>query len=188
MLEIRPSTITGLGVFATRPIAKGTRIIEYTGEVIGSDEADRRYDDTAMEEHRTYLFALDDGRCIDGAVGGNDARLINHSCDPNCESVIEKRRVFIEAIRDIEAREELGYDYQIGRERGDPPNVDEIYACRCGAAKCRGTMLWPPKRPKRRKRVKAKSKTKSKVASKPKSRSSRSKAQRKTRGKARNKK
>ena len=70
--------------------------------------------------------------------------------------MIEKRRVFIEAIRDIEPGEELGYDYQIGRERGDPPNVDEIYACRCGAAKCRGTMLWPPKRPKTRKRSRRK--------------------------------
>ena len=87
-------------------------------------------------------------------VGGNDARFINHQCDPNCESTIEKGRVFIDAIRSIAKGEELGYDYQIGREKGDPPNVDEIYACRCGSPKCRGTMLWPPKRPSPRKRKK----------------------------------
>src|SRR5262249_31102380 len=86
-------------------------------------------------------------------VGGNDARFINHQCEGNCESVIENRRVFIDAVRDIEPGQELGYDYEIGREKDDPPNVDEIYACRCGSPKCRGTMLWPAKRPapKRRK-------------------------------------
>ena len=69
--------------------------------------------------------------------------------------------MFIEALRTIEPGEELGYDYQIGRDTDDPPNVDEIYACRCGAAKCRGTMLWPAKRPKKRpkkRRAPAKSK------------------------------
>ena len=91
---------------------------------------------------------------IDAGVGGNEARFINHQCDPNCESTIEKGRVFIEAIRAIAAGEELGYDYQIGREKDDPPNVDEIYACRCGSPKCRGTMLWPPKRPSPRRRKK----------------------------------
>jgi hypothetical protein len=87
-------------------------------------------------------------------VGGNEARWINHSCDGNCESEIEKSRVFIDATRDIEKGEELGYDYQIGRDKSDPPNVDEIYACRCGSPKCRGTMLWPAKRPKPRRKAK----------------------------------
>jgi uncharacterized protein len=98
---------------------------------------------------------VDRGLVIDAVVDGNDARFINHSCGPNCESVIEHRRVYIEALRDIAPGEELAYDYQIGRERGDPPNVDEIYACRCGSAECRGSMLWPPKRPKQRKAKKA---------------------------------
>jgi hypothetical protein len=93
---------------------------------------------------------------IDGGANGNDARYINHSCDPNCESLIEDRRVFIEAIRTIQPGEELTYDYQIGRDKEDPSNVDEIYACRCGAGSCRGSMLWPPKRKSRRKaKVKA---------------------------------
>ncbi len=156
--EIRKSGVHGLGAFALRNIRKGERLIEYLGDRVTHGEADRRYEDHDENDNHTFLFIVDKRTVIDAGVGGNDARFINHSCDPNCESVIEKRRVFIEAIRDIEAGQELGYDYQIGRERGDPPNVDEIYACHCGSAKCRGTMLWPPKRPKRRKRVKAKSK------------------------------
>ncbi len=155
--EIRKSGVHGLGAFALRNIRKGERLIEYLGDRVTHAEADRRYEDHDENDNHTFLFIVDKRIVIDAGVGGNDARFINHSCDPNCESVIEKRRVFIEAIRDIEAGEELGYDYQIGRERGDPPNVDEIYACRCGSAKCRGTMLWPPKRPQRRKRAKAKS-------------------------------
>ena len=83
---------------------------------------------------------------IDAGVDGNEARFINHSCEPNCESVIENRRVFIEALRTIEPGEELTYDYQIEREPDDPPDIDEIFACRCGFERCRGTMLWPPRR------------------------------------------
>jgi SET domain-containing protein len=156
--EIRKSGVHGLGAFALRAIKKGERLIEYLGDRVTHGEADRRYEDHDENDNHTFLFIVDKRTVIDAGVGGNDARFINHSCDPNCESVIEKRRVFIEAIRDIALGEELGYDYQIGRERGDPPNVDEIYACHCGATQCRGTMLWPPKRPKQRKRVKAKSK------------------------------
>lgn len=174
--EIRKSGVHGLGAFALRRIAKGERVVEYLGDRVTHAEADRRYEGHDENDNHTFLFIVDKKTVIDAGVGGNDARFINHSCDPNCESVIEKRRVFIEAIRDIEAGEELGYDYQIGRERGDPPNVDEIYACRCGAAKCRGTMLWPPKRPAKRKRVKAKSRT------------ARPKAKRKTTSRARSKK
>jgi SET domain-containing protein len=60
--------------------------------------------------------------------------------------VIENRRVFIDAIRTIQPGEELTYDYQIQRETDDPPDVDEVFACRCGATTCRGSMLWPPRR------------------------------------------
>src|SRR6185369_16297414 len=109
-------------------------------------------------DNHTFLFIVDRNTVVDAGVGGNEARFINHSCDGNCESEIEGRRIFIEAIKSIEPGEELSYDYQIGREKSDPPNVDEIYACRCGAAKCRGTMLWPAKRPKARKKPKSKRK------------------------------
>jgi len=87
---------------------------------------------------------------IDAGVDGNEARFVNHACQPNCESVIENRRVYIEAIRSIAAGEELTYDYQIQREADDPPDVDTVFACRCGAKRCRGSMLWPARRAARR--------------------------------------
>jgi hypothetical protein len=90
---------------------------------------------------------------IDAGSNGNDARFINHSCDPNCESTIKKKRVFIEAIRTIQPGEELNYDYAIGRDDDDAANVDEIFACRCGAAKCRGSMLEPRKKPRKKGRA-----------------------------------
>src|SRR5687768_10679939 len=83
---LRRSAIQGRGAFAIRPVRKGTRIIEYTGERISHDEADRRYDDAGMGRHHTFLFSVDRKTVIDAAVGGNDARFINHSCAPNCEA------------------------------------------------------------------------------------------------------
>jgi uncharacterized protein len=167
LIEVRGSAVHGRGVFALRRIRKGTRIIEYTGDRISHSEADRRYEDHEESDNHTFLFSVDRGLVIDAGIGGNDARFINHSCDPNCESVIERRRVFIDAIRDIGPGEELAYDYQIGREHNDPPNVDEIYACRCGTARCRGTMLWPPRRvaaPGRRKSATRKGRVKADAA------------------------
>ncbi|HTW38314.1 MAG TPA: SET domain-containing protein-lysine N-methyltransferase [Steroidobacteraceae bacterium] len=146
LIKVRRSKVHGHGVFALRRIRKGTRVIEYLGDRISHAVADQRYEDHEESDNHTFLFSVDRGLVIDAGVDGNAARFINHSCEPNCESVIERRRVFIDAIRDIAPGEELSYDYQIGRERNDPPNVDEIYACRCGSARCRGTMLWPPRR------------------------------------------
>ena len=100
---VRRSDIHGRGAFATEWIDKGTRLIEYTGERISEEEADARYDDEDdSRPHHTFLFSLDDG---------NAARWINHSCEPNCEAVIEDDRIFIDAIRDIAPGEELFYDY-----------------------------------------------------------------------------
>jgi uncharacterized protein len=147
--EVRRSRVHGKGVFALQRIEKGTRIIEYLGERVSHQEADRRYESKDAGDNHTFLFIADSRTVIDAGVDGNDARFINHSCDPNCESVIEKSRVFIEAIRTIDPGEEMTYDYQIVREESDPPDIDEIFACRCGAASCRGTMLWPPKRSQR---------------------------------------
>jgi SET domain-containing protein len=155
LIKVRRSKVHGQGVFALQRIRKGTRIIEYVGDRISHARANRRYDDHDANDNHTFLFAVDRNVVIDATVDGNDSRFINHSCDPNCESNIENRRVFIDAIRSIAVGEELNYDYQIGRERDDPPNVDVIYACRCGAKDCRGTMLWPPKRAAVRKKKKA---------------------------------
>ncbi len=155
MVRVRRSRLHGRGMFALRRIRKGTRIIEYLGERVSHREADRRYEHKPVTDNHTFLFIVDRGVVIDGGTDGNDARFINHSCDPNCESVIDDRRVFIEALRTIQPGEELTYDYQIGRDRADPADIDEIFACRCGAASCRGSMLWParrtrpPRRPRR---------------------------------------
>lgn len=145
--EVRASPIQGLGVFATRRIRRGTRIIEYTGERISDAEADRRYDDDAVDHPHTFLFTVDAHTVIDGAANGNAARFINHACDPNCEAVDDGGRIFIEALRHIRAGEELLYDYRLERA-GRWRNVfAERYACRCGAANCRGVLLIRPKRP-----------------------------------------
>ncbi len=167
LYKVRRSKIHGFGVFATRAIRKGTRVIEYLGDRISHKVADQRYEDKDEDDGHTFLFIVDRGVVIDAGVDGNDARFINHGCDPNCESVIEDRRVFIEAIRTIRPGEELKYDYQIGRADSDPANVDEIYACRCGAEACRGTMLWPARRPKKRAKKKAKAKSRAKSGVKP---------------------
>jgi hypothetical protein len=143
LFEVRSSPIEGLGVFARRPIAEGTRIIEYVGEVISEREADARYDDRAMERHRTFLFALADGRCIDGAVGGNEARFVNHSCEPNCEAVERGGHIWIESIQPIAAGEELTYDYAYEWAEGDEA-LTGLYPCRCEASGCRNTIVAPP--------------------------------------------
>ena len=148
-IEVRDSALHGMGVFAARRIAKGTRILEYLGERISHAEADRRYEGKQPSDNHTFLFIVNARTVIDAGVGGNEARFVNHACDPNCESVIENARVFIDALRTIEPGEELTYDYQIQREPDDPPDIDAIFACRCGLESCRGSMLWPPRRSKR---------------------------------------
>src|SRR4051812_35951240 len=172
LIEVRNSPVHGRGVFAVAPIAKGARIIEYLGDRVSHDAADKRYEDHDESDNHTFLFIVDKHTVIDAGVGGNDARFINHQCEGNCESIIENRRVFIDATRDIAPGQELGYDYEIGREKDDPPNVDEIYACRCGSPKCRGTMLWPPKKetrtpPKKKRRKKSTAKTQARKSRRP---------------------
>ena len=142
LIEVRDSPLHGKGVFALQSIPKGTRVIEYLGERVSHREADRRYGDKDANDNHTFLFIVDSRTVIDAGVDGNEARFVHHACEPNCESVIAARRVFIEALRTIEPGEELTYDYQIQRDDDDPPDVDEIFACRCGFAGCRGTMLW----------------------------------------------
>ena len=150
LYEVRHSPIHGHGVFARRLIRKGTRIVEYLGERISHEKANTRYEDKDPNDNHTFLFTVDERTVIDAAVGGNAARFINHGCDPNCESTTERRRVFIDAIRTIQPGEELNYDYSIQRDADDPANVDEIFACRCGAAGCRGSMLESRPEPRRR--------------------------------------
>lgn len=148
---IRKSTIQGKGAYATRRIRKGERIIEYVGERITWAESDRRYDDANTKRHHTFLFAVNRQTVIDAAHGGNDSRFINHSCDPNCEAIGEKSRIFIEALRTIEPGEELTYDYSYEREKGTTAEDEKLYVCHCGSPKCRGTILAPPRKRRRKK-------------------------------------
>jgi SET domain-containing protein len=139
--EIRTSPMHGLGAFAIRPIPAGTRLIEYAGERITPAEADARYPDQPNVLHHTELFAIDDDIVIDASVGGNDARYINHSCDPNCDAVVDDDRIWIETIRDVELGEELAYDYAFVLKERHTPAAKRRYPCRCGSPKCRGTIL-----------------------------------------------
>lgn len=147
---VRRSRIQGRGVFATRDIVEGERIIEYTGALLSHAEADALCEDESARRHHTFLFAVDDRWVIDGANGGNDSRFINHSCDPNCESVIVGRRVYIHALRAIASGEELLYDYwYVTDESYTLDDLRRVYPCRCRASSCRGTLARPPRRRKR---------------------------------------
>ena len=147
----RKSPIHGNGVFAVAPIRKGERVIEYKGRRRSHDQVDN---DTSgdVESGHTFLFTLNDEWVVDANYEGNDARWINHSCDPNCEAVIDeddggdtrKDRVFIEALRDIAPGEELSYNYGITLAERHTPRLKKIWACLCGSPGCTGTML-PPK-------------------------------------------
>jgi len=151
MIEVRRSRIHGSGVFALRRIRKGTTVVEYVGDRITHAAADERYADKDETDSHTFLFTVDSKTVIDAGRNGNEARFINHGCDPNCESSVRGRRIFIEAIRTIQPGEELFYDYQIGRDPDDADDVDDVFACRCGARNCRGSMLEARKKSTRRK-------------------------------------
>lgn len=139
--EIRLSAMQGLGAFATRRIRAGIRLVEYAGERLTPAAADARYPDVDGDRHHTFLFAIDDDVVIDAAVDGNNARFINHSCNPNCDAVIEDGRIWIETIRDVLPGDELAYDYAYELEERHSPAAKRRYPCHCGAATCRGTIL-----------------------------------------------
>ena len=162
--RLRRSPVHGSGLFAARTIAKGERIIEYVGERISQKEADRRHASKDAEDGHTFLFTIDARTVIDAGVGGNDSRFINHSCAPNCEVYSIDKRLFVESLRPVAKGEELAYDYNLTRDSDDTAESERIFACRCGARECRGSMLAPPK--KRKSKAKSASKTKAKGASK----------------------
>ena len=127
-LMIRSSSIHAAGCYTTRPIRKGTKVIQYDGPRFSKKEADERYRDRFI----TYLFSASDGDVIDGF---GTAMFINHSCDPNCETEHIGDDIWIIAIRDIAPGEELTYEYNL--HDSDDDDAD----CHCGAARCRGTMF-----------------------------------------------
>lgn len=143
---VRRSKLHGNGVFAARKIPAGTRIIEYGGKRISAKEADRRHPTNPDDPFHTFFFALSSGRVIDGGDEGNDARWINHSCQPNCEAQEGKhgKRVYIVALQDIPRGTELSYDYGLVLDGRITKALKEGYKCLCGTPPCRGTMLALP--------------------------------------------
>lgn len=138
---VRRSAIHGRGVFAVNAVARGERILEYTGERISHEEADRRYGEIHENSSHTMLFAANDEIVIDATKRGGPARWINHSCSPNCEADEIDGRVFISAARAIRPGQELLYDYNLVLEERHTPKLKREHPCHCGARNCRGTLL-----------------------------------------------
>ena len=124
MIEKRRSTIQGWGIFATEPIAKNKRIIEYTGEKINNRESLKR-EIRYLKSGHIWCFKLNRLYVRDGAVGGNISRYINHACKPNCYTQITGQTIWVRAARNIKLGEELTYDYSTDGEK--------TIACRCRA-------------------------------------------------------
>ncbi|NEN75245.1 SET domain-containing protein [Pelistega sp. NLN82] len=141
--EVKQSTLHGTGVFALKDIPAGTRIMEYGGKRITAEQADALFPVNPDDPFHTFFFSLQNGNVIDGGQAGNDARWINHSCNPNCETQESKKgkRVFIYALRDIQKGEELFYDYCLSIEGRLTQKRKQEYRCLCGSPQCRGTML-----------------------------------------------
>ena len=142
-IVVRRSPVHGRGVFALTKIRSGELLVEYKGEVTSWRVASPRYQRNGAEDGHTFFFGLDDRYVIDGARGGNSARWLNHCCEPNCETEQEGRRVFVRALTDITAGEELFIDYLLDIKGRRTAAVKKLHACRCGARHCRGTMLAP---------------------------------------------
>lgn len=142
-IQTRRSGVHGKGVFAVQDIAAGQTLIEYVGEVISWEEAQDRHPHDPSQPNHTFYFHVDDDVVIDAAHGGNSARWINHSCAPNCYTDERDGRIFIVALRNIKAGEELCYDYGLIIEERYTKKLKAEYTCYCGAASCRGTMLAP---------------------------------------------
>ena len=142
-IQTRRSGIHGKGVFALTDLAEGETILEYLGEVISWKEALRRHPHDPKDPNHTFYFHIDDKHVIDGKAGGNSSRWINHACKPNCEADEDGGRVFIKALRNIKAGEELFYDYGLIIDAKYTKKLLAEYPCWCGAKKCRGTLLAP---------------------------------------------
>ena len=144
---VRESPIHGRGVVARVPLREGERICEYVGARIGWPEALRRHPHDPTQPFHTFYFSVDDDTVIDGNDGGDFSRFMNHSCEPNCEAeTVEVKgvtRIYIVALHDIAVGDELVYNYGLTLEERYTPTLKKQFACHCGSAHCRGTMLAP---------------------------------------------
>jgi len=184
-IQTRRSTVHGNGVFAVQDLAEGETLIEYKGEVINWKEALRRHPHDPAQPNHTFYFHIDDGRVIDGNVKGNAARWINHSCEPNCEADEVDGRVYIKALRNIAAGEELNYDYGLIIDEPYTPKLLSEFPCWCGSENCRGTLLTPKDEDEeKKKKKKARKKADKKKAEKKEAKKADKKAEKKTEKKA----
>ncbi|SHF71407.1 hypothetical protein SAMN05443575_0716 [Jatrophihabitans endophyticus] len=138
-LSVRRSGVHGKGVFAKAALPAGETLLDYEGDRISWEQACADYAAAGTAGH-TFYFDLGDGTVIDGGSNGNAARFINHGCEPNCETEADEDRVRIITLRDIAVGDELFIDYNLVID-DDDPEERALYACACGAATCRGTML-----------------------------------------------
>lgn len=152
-IQARRSKIHGTGVFAKSDIKKGEFIIEYKGKLRTHADVDAHYSEEDDSGH-TFIFTLNKIYVIDANIDGNDARWINHSCSPNCDSShienvggdLKKDRIIIEALRDIKAGEELSYNYGIRLSERHTQKLKKLWKCLCGSKNCTGTMLQPKRK------------------------------------------
>ena len=150
-IQIRRSGVHGKGVFALQGLAEGETLLEYVGQVINWPEALRRHPHDPANPNHTFYFHIDENHVIDANVGGNSSRWINHSCQPNCEAEEDGGRVFIKALRNISAGEELFFDYGLIIDARQTKKLLADYPCWCGAPECRGTLLAAKTKPGKKK-------------------------------------
>lgn len=146
-IRVGASGIHGTGVFAKRPIPRGTRVIEYAGRRLA--KAGLLAAAERGERKLTYVLNLDEDFAIDGAEEGNDARFVNHSCEPNCEIYIFDGTPYLYAMQEIAAGSELTFDYKLqsaSSARISRALSRELFPCHCGAPACRGTLVAFPER------------------------------------------
>jgi uncharacterized protein len=125
-------------------IRAGRLLVAYLGQPLSEAQVRARYSDDDADDPHTFLFSLGGDRYIDAGVGGNEARFINHSCDPNCEAQLSDGAIWIRAIKNIQPGVELTYDYALEIEKRASRRRRSRYTCRCEAPTCRGTMLDDP--------------------------------------------
>jgi SET domain-containing protein len=165
-IQTRRSGVHGKGMFAVQDLAEGETLIEYVGEIISWKEALRRHPHDPTDPNHTFYFHVDEKHVIDAKHGGNSSRWINHSCAPNCEADEQKGRVFIKALRNIPAGQELFYDYGLIIDAKYTKKLKAEYPCWCGAPNCRGTLLAPKDKDEKKKAKKKSGKKSKKLKSK----------------------
>ncbi len=134
LYKVKKSNIDNKGLIAAKDIKKGTRIIEYKGKLISKKESEDspKFDNSK----RIYIFEINKKYDLDGDFYFNTARLINHSCNPNCEVIGEGLKLWIESMKDIKKGEELSYDYGFGFDQNF-----KNYPCKCNSSNCCGYIV-----------------------------------------------